>query len=174
LVVGTLEYMSPEQAEVNQVDVDTRSDIYSLGVMLYELLTGTTPIEHERLKQISLHEVLRCIREEEPPTPSTRLVTTEGLPSIAGKRGLHPQALRALVRGELDWIVMKALDKDRTRRYEAASALAQDLQRYLDDEPVLACPPSATYRPAQAGAQAPGGIAGGGSIPRAADRRSRS
>jgi serine/threonine protein kinase len=145
-VVGTLEYMSPEQAELNQLDIDTRSDVYSLGVLLYELLTGTTPLERKRLKQAAMLEVLRVIREEEPPRPSTRLSTTEELPSIAANRGLEPKRLSGLVRGELDWIVMKALEKDRNRRYETANGFALDVQRYLHDEPVQACPPSAGYR----------------------------
>jgi WD40 repeat protein/serine/threonine protein kinase len=145
-VVGTLEYMSPEQAQLNQLDVDTRSDVYSLGVLLYELLTGMTPLDPERLKKAELLEVLRIIREEEPPRPSTRLRTTEVLPSIATNRGTEPNRLSGLVRGELDWIVMKCLAKDRNRRYETANSLAMDLRRYLNDEPVLACPPSASYR----------------------------
>jgi len=133
-VVGTLEYMSPEQAELNQLDVDTRSDIYSLGVLLYELLTGTTPLERGRFKEAAFLEVLRLIREEEPPRPSTRLSTAEGLPSIAANRGMEPKKLNGLVRGELDWIVMKALEKDRNRRYETPNGLAQDIERYLSDE----------------------------------------
>jgi serine/threonine protein kinase/tetratricopeptide (TPR) repeat protein len=145
-VVGTLEYMSPEQAQLNQLDVDTRSDIYSLGVLLYELLTGTTPLERGRLKQAAFLEVLRLIREEEPPRPSTRLSTAEGLPSIAANRGLEPRRLSGLVRGELDWIVMKALEKDRNRRYETPAGLARDIERYLNDEAVQACPPSGWYR----------------------------
>jgi eukaryotic-like serine/threonine-protein kinase len=145
-VVGTVEYMSPEQAELNQPDVDTRSDIYSLGVLLYELLTGTTPLERKRLQAVAFLEVLRLIREEEPQKPSTRLSTTEALPSIAASRGLEPKKLSGLVRGDLDWIAMKCLDKDRNRRYETANAFAEDLQRYLADEPVRACPPSAVYR----------------------------
>src|SRR5262249_35861577 len=130
-IVGTLEYMSPEQAERNQLDIDTRSDIYSLGVLLYELLTGTTPLDRKRLKEAAILEVLRVIKEEEPPRPSTRLSTTEELPSIAANRGLEPKKLSGLVRGELDWIVMKALEKDRNRRYETASGFALDIQRYL-------------------------------------------
>ena len=145
-VIGTPQYMSPEQAELNQLDVDTRSDIYSLGVLLYELLTGTTPLEGKRVKEAALLEVLRVIREEEPPKPSTRLSTAEGLPSIAAQRGLEPKKLSGLVHGELDWIVMKALEKERTRRYETANGFAMDVQRYLNDDAVLACPPSTTYR----------------------------
>jgi WD40 repeat protein/serine/threonine protein kinase len=145
-VVGTLEYMSPEQAELNQLDIDTRSDIYSLGVLLYELLTGTTPLERKRLKHGAMLEILRLIREEEPPRPSTRLSTTAEMPTVAANRGLEPKQLQGLVRGELDWIVMKALDKDRNRRYEMATGLAADLERYLADEAVQACPPSAGYR----------------------------
>jgi serine/threonine protein kinase len=145
-VVGTLEYMSPEQAALNQLDIDTRSDIYSLGVLLYELLTGTTPLERQRLKTAALLEALRVIREEEPARPSTRLSTTDELPAIAARRGLEPKKLSGLMRGELDWMVMKALEKDRNRRYETANGFAQDIQRYLADEPVLACPPSAGYR----------------------------
>jgi WD40 repeat protein len=145
-VVGTPEYMSPEQAELNQLDVDTRSDIYSLGVLMYELLTGSTPLEHNRFKAAALLEMLRVVREEEPPKPSTRLSTSEQLPSIAACRGLEPKKLSVLVYGELDWIVMKSLEKDRTRRYETANGLARDVQRYLDDETVQACPPSAAYR----------------------------
>jgi WD40 repeat protein/serine/threonine protein kinase len=145
-VVGTLQYMSPEQAELNQLDIDTRSDIYSLGVLLYELLTGSTPLEHKRLKGAAILEMLRVIREEEAPRPSTRLSTTEELPSIAACRQVEPRKLSGMVQGELDWIVMKALEKDRNRRYESANSLAADLRRYLDDEPVQACPPSAWYR----------------------------
>jgi serine/threonine protein kinase len=145
-VIGTLEYMSPEQAEVNQLDVDTRSDIYSLGVLLYELLTGSTPLEHKRVMKAGLLEMLRVVREEEPPRPSMRLSTSEQLPSIAANRGLEPKKLSGLVHGELDWIVMKSLEKDRSRRYETANGLAMDLQRYLADEAVQACPPSAGYR----------------------------
>jgi eukaryotic-like serine/threonine-protein kinase len=145
-MVGTPLYMSPEQAGQSGLDIDTRSDIYSLGVLLYELLTGTTPFDRERFKQAGYDEIRRIIREEEPPKPSTRLSTTAELPSIAANRGLEAKLLRGLVRGELDWIVMKCLEKDRNRRYDTANSLARDLQRYLADEPVTACPPSAWYR----------------------------
>jgi serine/threonine protein kinase/tetratricopeptide (TPR) repeat protein len=145
-MVGTLEYMAPEQAELNQLDVDTRSDIYSLGVVLYELLTGTTPLGPDRLRDTPLPELLRRIKEEEPPRPSTRLSGSPRLPTVAVARQAEPRRLCQLVRGELDWIVMKALEKDRSRRYQTASGLARDLERYLADEPVEACPPSAAYR----------------------------
>ncbi|MEX2139327.1 MAG: protein kinase [Pirellulales bacterium] len=146
-VVGTLEYMSPEQAELNNQDIDTRSDVYSLGVLLYELLTGTTPLDRTRLKQTAFAELLRVIREEEPPKPSTRLSGSKHtLPAIAAQRQTEPARLAKLVRGEMDWVVMKCLDKDRNCRYETAAGLARDLQRYLEGEAVLACPPSAGYR----------------------------
>jgi serine/threonine protein kinase/Flp pilus assembly protein TadD len=145
-VVGTLEYMSPEQAKLNALDIDTRSDIYALGVLLYELLAGTTPFEKKRLREAAFDEILRIIREEQPPRPSTRLSTTAELPSIAANRGLEPQKLSSLMRGELDWVVMKCLEKDRNRRYETANGLARDIERYLHDEPVLARPASVAYR----------------------------
>jgi serine/threonine protein kinase/tetratricopeptide (TPR) repeat protein len=145
-VLGTPLYMSPEQAQLNNLDVDTRSDIYSLGVLLYELLTGTTPLEKKRFKQAAWDEIRRVIREEEPPRPSARLSSTDTLPSLAACRQTEPAKLTRQVRGELDWIVMKALEKDRGRRYETANGFAQDVQRYLAGEAVLAAPPSPTYR----------------------------
>jgi serine/threonine protein kinase/WD40 repeat protein/tetratricopeptide (TPR) repeat protein len=146
-MVGTPLYMSPEQAGMSDLDVDTRGDIYSLGVLLYELLTGTTPFTKERFQEAAYDEIRRIIREEEPPKPSTRLSESkDSLPSISALRQMEPAKLTKQVRGELDWIVMKALEKDRNRRYETANGFAIDIQRYLADEAVQACPPSAVYR----------------------------
>ncbi len=164
--IGTPEYMSPEQAEMSGLDIDTRSDIYSLGVLLYELLTGTTPFEGQRLRSAALDEIQRIIREEEPPRPSTRISSLIEMPSrtgeerwlgastsakasaedIARHRRTDPRHLSRQLRGDLDWIIMKTLEKDRTRRYETASSLADDVERHLGQQPVLAGPPSAGYR----------------------------
>lgn len=145
-VIGTPEYMSPEQAQLDNIDIDTRSDVYSLGVLLYELLTGTTPLQSKRAKQAALLEVLRLVREEEPPKPSSRLSTTEELPNIAANRSMEPARLTGAINGDLDWIVMKCLEKNRNHRYETANGFAADLQRYLADEAVEARPPSPWYR----------------------------
>lgn len=145
-VIGTPLYMSPEQAQLNNLDVDTRSDIYSLGVLLYELLTGTTPLEKARFKEAAWDEIRRIIRDEEPPRPSTRLSSSGTLPSLAACRQTEPVTLTRQLKGELDWIIMKALEKERTRRYETATGLAKDVQRYLAGETVDACPPTLGYR----------------------------
>jgi eukaryotic-like serine/threonine-protein kinase len=146
-VVGTPLYMSPEQADLGGLDIDTRADIYALGVILYELLTGTTPFEGDRLRTLPLDELRRIIREEEPARPSARMSTlAERADAVSVNRQSDPKRLVRLFRRELDWIVMKCLEKDRTRRYETASGLARDIQHYLSDEPVEACPPSPAYR----------------------------
>ncbi len=146
--IGTPAYMSPEQARLSGLDIDTRTDIYSLGVLLYELLTGKTPFESQQLVKAGLDEIRRIIREDEPPRPSTRLSTldAEEQTQVARCRQSEPPKLIHLVRGDLDWIVMRCLEKERTRRYEAANSLADDVQRHLKSEPVAARPPSNLYR----------------------------
>jgi hypothetical protein len=147
-MIGTPSYMSPEQAGLGALDMDTRSDIYVLGVLLYELLTGQTPLTKEESEKAGLDEIFRLIREQDPPKPSTRLsaLTREELTTIAARRQAEPVKLNRLLTGDLDWIVMKALEKNRGRRYESAGSLAMDIQRHLQNEPVTACPPGNWYR----------------------------
>jgi serine/threonine protein kinase len=146
LVAGTPIYMAPEQATPDALDIDTRADIYALGVILYELLTGSTPIQRGSFQLVAFHELLRVIREVEPPIPSSRIRTSETLVSLAAVRQTEPARLGRFVRGDLDWIVMKALAKERRRRYDSAGAFALDIERFLNHEPVSAGPPTAVYR----------------------------
>ena len=141
-VIGTLEYMSPEQAKRNQLDVDTRSDIYSLGIVLYTLLTGETPFDANRFKEVAWDELFRIIREDDPPLPSVKLSGSKRLEQIATNRKVAPKRLASVVRGDLDWIVMKSLEKERSRRYDSANALADDLVKHLSNHPISARPPS--------------------------------
>jgi eukaryotic-like serine/threonine-protein kinase len=145
-IVGTPAYMSPEQADPSSTDIDTRTDVYALGVMLYELLTGSPPIDTRQFQRGAILEMLRMVREVDPPRPSTKLSTAEALPNIAASRSIEPARLAKLLQGKLDWVVMKALEKDRTRRYETANGFARDIERYLADEVVEARPPSRGYR----------------------------
>ena len=145
-IVGTPAYMSPEQADPTSMDIDTRTDVYALGVVLYELLTGSPPIDARQFQRGAILEMLRMVREVDPPRPSTKLSTAEALPNIAANRSIEPARLSKLLQGELDWVVMKALEKDRTRRYETAIGFARDIERYLADEVVEARPPSHGYR----------------------------
>jgi hypothetical protein len=146
-LVGSLEYMSPEQAQMSAEGIDTRSDVYSLGVVLYELLTGSTPLgTNKKLWKAGFSEVVRIINDVEPPRPSAHLSNCKTLADVAAARKTEPGRLKRSVKGELDWVVMKCLEKDRNRRYESANSLADDIERYLADEPVEACPPSANYR----------------------------
>src|SRR5206468_6801804 len=146
-MIGTPAYMSPEQAALGGLDIDTRADIYSLGVLLYELLTGVTPLDSKTLRQGALDEIRRMIRETDPPKPSTRLLTLgERLAEVVRHRQAEPAALGRLIRGDLDWITMKALEKDRRRRYETVNGLAADIERHLRDEPVVARPPRTLYQ----------------------------
>ena len=145
-IVGTPTYMSPEQADPSSMDIDTRTDVYALGVILYELLVGSPPIDAKQFKRGAILEMLRMVREVDPPRPSTKVSTSDALPSISANRDIEPAHLKRALQGDLDWIVMMALEKDRTRRYETANGFAADIKRHLAYEPVVAAPPSRAYR----------------------------
>jgi eukaryotic-like serine/threonine-protein kinase len=145
-IVGTPTYMSPEQADPSSMDIDTRTDVYALGVILYELLAGSPPIDAKQFQRGAFLEMLRMVREVDPPKPSTKLSRAEALPNIAASRDIEPEQLKRVLRGDLDWIVMKALEKDRARRYETANGFAADILRHLSHEPVMAAPQSRAYR----------------------------
>ncbi len=144
-IVGTPQYMSPEQAMLNNLDIDTRSDVYSLGVLLYELLAGAPPFSQEDLQRAGVLEVLRIVREEEPPRPSAKLSSSQLIATLSANRSYEPERLTKLLRSELDWIVLKALEKERSKRYETAQSFAADIQRYLSGDQVLAHPPTFAY-----------------------------
>jgi serine/threonine protein kinase len=145
-IVGTPAYMSPEQADPSSMDIDTRTDVYALGVILYELLAGSPPIDAKQFKRGAIMEMLRMVREVDAPKPSTKVSTSAALQSIAASRNIEPDHLKRALKGDLDWIVMKALEKDRVRRYETANGFAADVMRHLANEPVVAAPPSRAYR----------------------------
>ena len=174
MLIGTPEYMSPEQAEMSGLDVDTRSDVYSLGLLLYELLVGTLPFDREALRKAGLDEMRRTIRETDAPRPSTRLTErSSDRQAVAERRRTQPARLASLLRGDLDWITMKALEKDRTRRYATANALALDIRRHLVNEPVLAGPPGAAYRTGKFVRRHRIGVAAAAAVGRALDRLRR-
>ena len=140
-IVGTPTYMSPEQADPSSMDIDTRTDVYALGVILYELLAGSPPLDASQFKRGAMLEMFRMVREVDPPRPSTKVSTAEGLPNIAAGRSIDPSQLKRALTGDLDWIVMKALEKDRTRRYETANGFGADIGRHLSSEPKRVAPP---------------------------------
>ncbi len=173
-VVGTLNYMSPEQAELDNLSVDARTDIYSLGILLYELLTGSTPIDRTTIESLDVLALLHLIRDQEPPRPSQRLTASgDAMPGISQERRIEPLKLQKMLQGDLDWIVMKALEKDRARRYASAAALADDLQRFLDNDPVDGPSSLSDLPPAETRPQTPRPLRRRGRLPAAADRQLR-